>query len=223
MRRNTRFCLQNSHSFPDQNALGFPPRPPNASKNDVLEPTGGTRRLELPVRRGHEQRPHPRGERNLRLLPREPLLPCLQQPNSVSFLKLLLLLIPSLKGYKGFALSRSSKDTGSCPNASPQPRCDSSGDFRADLGNAGSSLVPRSPTIFPEPRGTGFLPSQLQLLPYKGRYSSGLKKRKSWKKFFLKKEQTQQMYNIQKEEFTRSSGGVFWGHRRYLQGPWLQQ
>jgi len=30
------------------------------------------------------------------------------------------------------------------------------------------------------------------------------------------------MYNIQ-EEFTRSSGGVFWGDRSYLQGPWLQQ
>lgn len=42
--------------------------------------------------------------------------------------------------------------------------------------------------------------------------------------FFLKKkEQTQLMYNIQKEEFTRSSGGLFWSPRRCLQGPWLQQ
>lgn len=52
------------------------------------------------------------------------------------------------------------------------------------------------------------------------------KKKKSWKTFpffFKKKEQTQLMYNIQKEEFTRSSGGLFWSPRRCLQGPWLQQ
>lgn len=36
-------------------------------------------------------------------------------------------------------------------------------------------------------------------------------------------EQTQLMYNIQEEEFTRSSGGLFWSPRRCLQGPWVQQ
>lgn len=57
---------------------------------------------------------------------------------------------------------------------------------------------------------------------YKNRFGE----KKSVKKKQTKtkqKEQTQLMYNIQEEEFTRSSGGLFWSPRRCLQGPWVQQ
>lgn len=48
-------------------------------------------------------------------------------------------------------------------------------------------MVPRLPTISLEPQGTGFLPSQPQLLLYKGRYSSGLKKKVGIFFFFKKR------------------------------------
>lgn len=134
MRRNSCFCFKNPDNFPDYKV--FFPSKPTGSRQAQL-PCDTTRIKPTSTRApGRETRDS---------CPKNHPCPASNSPTALFFLKLSLLSTPSLKGLEGFALFREPRARESCLNASPRPRRGGSGGFSADLGNVGSSLVPRSP------------------------------------------------------------------------------